>query len=88
MRIAIAFFLVTSQSIFCQGLIVSGKVVDQKGAPLLGVTVQLLPEDNYTSTDDSGHFRLTVNIWFIRASISKEDSDFIGHKTLNTHESF
>jgi outer membrane cobalamin receptor len=55
-------FMVASHNLVSQTVSVSGQVMDQNGIPLLGVTVQLLPDENYTSTDSSGYFSLSVDI--------------------------
>ncbi|GAB5476269.1 MAG: TonB-dependent receptor [Maribacter sp.] len=60
-RTLILFFTITSHAVWCQDILVSGLVVDQNDVPLLGVTVQLLPKEAYTSTDESGYFRLSIN---------------------------
>ena len=39
---------------------VSGKVVDENENPLRGVSITILGRQTGISTDDSGHFRLTV----------------------------
>ncbi|RKN77044.1 TonB-dependent receptor [Ulvibacterium marinum] len=53
--------MITSKGLLSQELLVSGRVVDQNGIPLLGVTVQLLPDEDYTSTDTSGYFSVSVD---------------------------
>lgn len=57
----IVVFMITSKGLLSQELLVSGRVVDQNGIPLLGVTVQLLPDEDYTSTDTSGYFSVSVD---------------------------
>lgn len=57
----IVVFMITSKGLLSQELLVSGRVVDQNGIPLLGVTVQLLPDEDYSSTDTSGYFSVSVD---------------------------
>jgi TonB-linked SusC/RagA family outer membrane protein len=56
------FFSVLSLSVFAQGRIITGKVTDQAGNTLPGVTVQLAGTPNGTVTDVNGLYQITVNV--------------------------
>ncbi len=57
----VLFFLAFSMQIFAQGKIVTGKVVDENGAPLPGVTVLVEGTQNGTITDVDGKYSLKCN---------------------------
>src|SRR5690606_17635638 len=54
------FFLIAANLVFAQSQI-KGRVTDESGAPLSGVTVTEKGTTNATSTDDGGAFTLTVS---------------------------
>ncbi len=57
----VLFFLAFSLQIFAQEKIVTGKVVDENGAPLPGVTVLVEGTQNGTITDVDGKYSLKCN---------------------------
>jgi TonB-linked SusC/RagA family outer membrane protein len=56
----LAAFLLPVQFLWAQPREVTGKVIDEKGNPIAGVTIQEKNSRNGTSTDANGMFRLSV----------------------------
>lgn len=53
--------LITFAQAFAQVRTVNGRVTDDKGAPLSGVTVSAVGRDSKTLTDNDGNFSISVN---------------------------
>ena len=58
--LSLAFALLISLCSFGQSMIVKGKVVDEKGIPLIGVTIIELGVNNGAATDFDGNYVLNV----------------------------
>jgi hypothetical protein len=56
--IFILFLTLTTGSVFAQYAQVMGKVTDNQGAPLPGVTVNIKGSSQGTTTDIDGHFSI------------------------------
>jgi TonB-linked SusC/RagA family outer membrane protein len=59
-KLSLAFALLISLCSFGQSMIVKGKVVDEKGIPLIGVTIIELGVNNGAATDFDGNYVLNV----------------------------
>src|SRR6476659_8986891 len=60
MAILAGVVLLTTQ-LYAQTRTVSGKVTDEKGIPLVGVTVSTSSSEKRTLTDNSGNFSIQVS---------------------------
>ena len=69
-------------------LIVSGRVTDEDGAPLIGTNVVLIEHDLGSATNVSGNYTFTVPTRYISGNESKVTARFIGYysvtKTITT----
>ena len=80
--------LLVSQAFSQGGKVVSGTVTDDKGAPLQGVTVQVVGTTNATQTDAKGNYTLTVTeksktLRFTYVGYGSEDMNIGSKATVN-----
>src|SRR5512137_1226373 len=82
----IFFFIIMTLSVFCQGRLITGKVVDADGSTIPGVTVQLLGSTKGTVTDINGSYQITADkggtlkfsyVGYIAQEIKIEDQEVI-----------